>query len=185
RRWGVKLLLIVGTVGMALHYPLLAEVRGVGGWLLALVIVASVGEVFYWISYNAYFAALGDAEHRGHQIGAREALVAVIGIVAPLLGAAGLVAAGPRPIFAVVSLIQALAALPLLGLPNVAVKPEAPAGAFRAAQLGAVLMAIDGWFDGFFIFLWQIALFVTLGESIPAYRRAMAPAGLARPPFPP
>src|SRR5262249_9737331 len=94
RRWGVKPLLIAGTVGMALHYPLIAEVRGVGGWLLTLIIVASVGEVFYWISYNAYFAALGDPEHRGHQIGAREALVALIGIVAPLLGAAALVTAG-------------------------------------------------------------------------------------------
>src|SRR5262249_10363755 len=81
KRWGLKPLLIAGTVGMALQYPVLAEVHGVGGWLLALIVVSSIGEVFYWISYNAYFAALGDAEHRGHQIGAREALVAVIGIV--------------------------------------------------------------------------------------------------------
>ncbi len=177
KRWGLKPLLIVGTFGRALHYPLLAEVHGVGGALLALCIVSSVGEVFYWLSYNAYFAALGDAEHRGHQIGAREALVAVVGIVAPLLGAWGLVAAGARPTFAAVGLVQALAAIPLLGVPNVPVRQRAP-GAFKAARLAVVLIGLDGWFDGFFFFVWQIALFVSLGESIAAYGGAMALAGL-------
>jgi hypothetical protein len=177
RRWGLKPLLVAGTLGMALHYPVLAEVRGVGATLFVLVLVASVGEVFYWLSYNAYFAALGDAEHRGHQIGAREALVAVVGVVAPILGASGLVTVGPRATFAVVTLIQALAAVPLLGLPNVPVLSRVP-GAFKAARLAVVILAIDGWFDAFFIFVWQIALFVSLGESIPAYGGAMALAGL-------
>ena len=68
--------------------------------LVALVVVAAVGEVCYWLAYNAYFAAVGDTEHRGHQIGAREALVAVVGIVAPLLGAWALLTVGPRPAFA-------------------------------------------------------------------------------------
>ena len=104
-----------------------------GGALLALCIVTSVGEVCYWLSYNAYFAAVGDAEHRGHQLGVREAVVAVAGIVAPLLGAWALVTAGSRWTFAAVGLIQAIAAVPLLGAPNVAVRQEAP-GALRAAR---------------------------------------------------
>jgi hypothetical protein len=72
RRWGLKPLLITGTVAMAVQYPVLAEVRGVDGTLLALCIVAALGDVFYWLSYNAYFTSVGDAEHRGHQVGARE-----------------------------------------------------------------------------------------------------------------
>jgi len=178
RRWGLKPMLIVGTLGVALQYPLLAEVDGIGVTLFGLCIVASVGEVFYWLAYNAYFAAIGDAEHRGHQIGAREALVAVAGVVAPFLGAWALVTAGPRLTFAAVGLVQALAVLPLLGAPNVAVKLTAP-GAFRAARPAVVLLAIDGWFDACFFFVWQIALFVSLGENIPAYGGAMALAGLA------
>ena len=162
---------------MALQYPLLAEVQGVDGALVALCIVSAIGDIFYWPSYHAYFAAIGDAEHRGHQIGAREALVAVVGIVAPLLGAWALVTVGPRWMFAAIGLVQAAAAIPLIGAPDVAVKRQAP-GAFRAARLGAVLIAVDGWFDGCFIFVWQIALFVSLGESIAAYGGAMALAGL-------
>jgi len=178
KRWGLKPMLIVGTLGIALQYPLLAEVDGIGVMLFVLCIVSSVGEVFYWLAYNAYFAVIGDAEHRGHQIGAREALVAVAGVVAPFLGAWALVTAGPRVAFAAVGLIQALAVIPLLGAPNVPVRQTAP-GAFRAARPAVVLLVIDGWFDAGFFFVWQIALFVSLGENIPAYGGAMALAGLA------
>jgi MFS transporter, DHA1 family, inner membrane transport protein len=73
--------------------------------------------------------------------------------------------------------IQALAALPLIGAPNVAVRESAP-GAFRAARLGAILAATDGWFDAWYIIVWQIALFVSLGESLSAYGGAMALAAL-------
>jgi hypothetical protein len=177
KRWGLKPLLIAGTIGMALQYPVLAEVEGVGGMLLLLVAVVSVSEVLYYVSYNAYFAALGDAEHRGHQISAREAMMTVAGIVAPLAGTWALVSLGPRWMFAGVAAVQALAVAPLLGTPNVAVKAEAP-GAYRAAWVGAVLIAADGWFDACFIFVWQIALFVSLGESFAAYGGAMVLAGL-------
>jgi hypothetical protein len=177
KRVGLKPMLIAGTLAMALQYPLLAEVRGPDASLLALCLVAAVAEVFYWMSYNAYFAAVGDAEHRGHQIGAREALLSVVGIVAPLLGAWSLATAGPRWTFAAVGLVQVLAAIPLLGAPNVAVAASAP-GAFRATLPGAILIAVDGWFDACFIFVWQIALFLSLGQSFSAYGGAMALAGL-------
>ncbi|HZZ34217.1 MAG TPA: MFS transporter [Caulobacteraceae bacterium] len=177
KRWGIKPLVIAGTLVLALQYPILAEVRGVGATLLTLCVVTAIGEILYWPSYNAYFAAVGDAEHRGHQISAREALVAVVGIVAPLMGAWALVTMGPRPMFAAVGLIQALSALPLIGAPNVAVKASAP-GAFRAARLGVALSGADGWFDAWFIVVWQIALFVSLGQSLSAYGGAMALAAL-------
>ncbi len=177
KRWGLKPMVIVGTFVVALQYPLLAEVDGIGVGLFALCITAAVGEVLYWPCYNAYFAAVGDAEHRGHQVSAREALVAVVSIVAPLLGAWALVTLGPRPMFAAVAAIQALAAIPLIGAPNVAVRPQAP-GAFRAARFGAILAATDGWFDAWYLLFWQIALFVSLGESVSAYGGAMALAAL-------
>jgi DHA1 family inner membrane transport protein len=177
KRWGVKPLLILGAILLAAQYPLLAEVRGVGPALLAVIVVSGLGEVFYWMSYNAYYAAVGDAEHRGHQIAAREALLALIGIAAPLLGAWMLLTAGPRWAFAIVGLIQTLSVLPLIGAPQVAVKPAAP-GALRAARPAFLLMVADGWFDSCYLFVWQIALFVALKESFSAYGGAMALAGL-------
>ena len=110
--------------------------------------------MLYWPAYHAYFAAVGDAEHRGHQIAAREALVALIGIVAPLAVGWSLVTAGPRWTFAAVGVIQALAALPLLGAPKVAILDKAP-GALRAARLGTLLQGLDGWFCACYYFVWR------------------------------
>ena len=176
-RFGLKPPLVAGTLGLAVQYPVLAEVDGIGGRLLLLVAVTSLAELVYYTSYHAYFAALGDVEHRGQQLGVREAMVTAAGVVAPLLGSLALIAAGPRWTFAGVALVQALALVPLIGTPNVPAKREAP-GAVRAARLAALIIAADGYFDACFILIWQIALFVSLGESIAAYGGAMALAGL-------
>ena len=173
KRWGLKPLLIIGTLGVACQYPLVAQVRGADLALLSFCLVASAGDVFYWASYHAYFAAVGDAEHRGHQIGAREAAVALVGIVAPLVAAWSLLAVGPRWTFLGVGLIQALAAAPLVGAPNVAVAQSAP-GALKAARLGVAMFATDGWFVACYNMIWQIALFVALGRNYASYGGAMA-----------
>jgi hypothetical protein len=176
-RFGLKPLLVGGTLVLAAAYPMLAQVRGVGVWLWATCAVAAGGELFYWLAYNTAFAVIGDAEHRGQQIAAREAAVALVGVVGPLAGAWALATLGPGPAFTVVGLVQALAAAPLLGLPNVTVAQRAP-GAFAAARRGFALLAADGWFDAAFVYVWRVALFLALGSDIAAYGGAMALAGL-------
>jgi DHA1 family inner membrane transport protein len=178
KRTGLKPILIAGTLATAVQYPLLAFVHGIDGALLALCIAAAIGDTLYWTSYHAYFAALGDAEHRGHQIGAREALAAIAGIIAPLLGGWALTTLGPSIAFDTVAGVQLLAALPLLGAPNVAVVESAP-GIFKAALGGALLFAADGWIGAGYYLVWQISLFVTLGENFTAYGGAMALAAVA------
>ena len=177
RRWGLRALVIGGTLLASLQYPLLARIHGVGWSLAGLAIVAAAGDTFYWTAYHAYFAALGDDEHRGHQIGAREAMAALTGIVGPLLMGWALTVAGPKAAFGVSALAMALGALPLLRTPDVAVAATAP-GAFRAALPGALLYAADGWIGGGFYPVWQIALFRSVGERFAAYGGAMALAAL-------
>jgi hypothetical protein len=177
RRVGLKPLVASGSLVIALQYPLLAEVAGVDAWLLAYCGVAALGETLYWTSYHAYFSLLGDSEHRGHQIGAGVALSAIAGIAGPLLGAWALLAAGPRPAFAAAAVVQALAAAPLAATPNVRVPQDAP-GALRAALPGVGLFATDGWLAVAYLLVWQIALFLSLGESLSAYGGAMALAAL-------
>ena len=56
-------------------------------WLLhfsVLCVVASLGDTFYWSTYHAYFAALGNHDTRGAEIGVPEAIAAVVGIASPL-----------------------------------------------------------------------------------------------------
>ncbi len=172
-RFGLKPLLIAAILLEAAAYPILSFVKGPDLILLIWCVVAALGSVLYWTCYHAFFASLGDAEHRGGQVGAREAMAAVSGILAPLIGGWVLVNGGPIILFAAAGVLQALSALPLLGAPNIKVASEAP-GAYRAARLGATLMVTDGIFAGGYHYVWMIALFVSLSESYAAYGGAMA-----------
>jgi DHA1 family inner membrane transport protein len=120
-RWGLRVMVVAGTMLSALQYPLLAEVDGAGFALAALIAVAAVGDTVYWTTYHAYFAALGDDRLRGQQIGVREAIATVVGIASPLLTGWMLVTFGPRVAFGTTSVIVALAALPILRAPEVKV----------------------------------------------------------------
>ena len=69
---------------------------------------------------------------RGSEVGAREAVAALVGIASPLITGWALVAFGSLVAFGATSVLLLLAALPLLFTPDVAVAAHAP-GAFRAA----------------------------------------------------
>ena len=177
-RVGLRALVAFGIVFSGLPYLFLAEVHGVDLMLLGFCVSAAIGDTFYWTSYHAYFAVLGDSEHRGHQIGAREALASVAGIIGPLLGGWTLAILGPRVAFGAAAIVHVLAALPFLGTPDVRIARNVP-GAFRAAMSGIMLFAADGWIAAGYYFVWQIALFVSLGESFTAFGGALALAALA------
>ena len=173
----MRALVIAGTVLTALQYPLLAEVHGLGPALVALCIVAALGDTLYWSTYHAYFAALGNHEHRGSEVGAREAVAALVGIVSPLLTGWSLIAFGPLVAFGATSALLLLAAVPLFFTPEVRVAAHAP-GAFRAAIPGMKIFFADGWIAAGYYFLWQIVLFLSLGESFMAFGGALALAAL-------
>ena len=176
-RFGLKPLVITGTLIVAGQYLFLARVHGVGLPLLELILVSSIGDTFYWTTYHAYFASVGDDHHRGHQISAREALAQVVGIVGPLATGWMLTVYGPMVAFGVSSATMALAALPFIGTPNVKVARSVP-GAFRAARPGIALFITDGWIQSGYYMAWQISLFTTLHENFSAYGGAMALAAL-------
>jgi MFS transporter, DHA1 family, inner membrane transport protein len=176
-RIGLRKLLLIGTAIMAACYPILIGVHGVGWNLAALVVALSFADAFYWPSYHAYFAVLGDAEHRGSQVGVREAVNSATGIVSPLLAGWLLVAFGPAAAFWATAAIQASAAIPLIWTPDVAVARSAP-GAFRAALSGAMMFVADGWIASGYFIVWQIALFVSLDRSYLAYGGALAVTAL-------
>jgi DHA1 family inner membrane transport protein len=176
-RFGLRRLVIVGTLLMAISFPFLAGVHGLGAGLLALVVVSALADTVYWPSYHAYFAAVGDAEHRGQQLGVREALTAALGIVTPLLFGWLLVVFGARVAFFATGAVQALSAIPILFTQDVPIAPHAP-GAFKAAIGGAMLFVGDGFVAAGYVVVWQMALFVALGENFLAYGGALAVAAL-------
>jgi DHA1 family inner membrane transport protein len=78
---GLRRTMMLGTFLFALQYPALAFVDGPGPALLAFCAITALGEGFYFRCYHALFAALGDAEHRGSQLGVRQGLAAVASLV--------------------------------------------------------------------------------------------------------
>lgn len=173
RRVGLKPLVIAGSLIAGVQYLLLAEVHRVDLTLIVLCAVSSIGETYYWTSYHAYFATLGDAEHRGQQVGAREAIAAAVGIVGPIATGWALTALGPRAAFGSNAVVLVLSALPILWTPNVKIAAHVTGG-FRAARAGVLIYAADGWFGAGSLYVWAIALFLSLGESFSAYGGALA-----------
>lgn len=178
RRRGLRATLVLGTILEAAIFLLLPSVHGPDVMLVAVVAVGALGSVFYWTSLHAYFASLGDIEHRGRQIGVRAAAAAVMNIVGPWAGGWGLGALGPAPAFCLVAVVQLMAVGPLLGAPDPPVAQTAPGG-WHGARLAILLQASDGWFAAGFTYVWQLALFVALGEHFARYGGAIALAGLA------
>lgn len=178
KRLGLRPLMILGTVLLGLQYPVLAQVHGVGWALLALCAAAMAGETFYWTAYHTYYGQVGDAEHRGHQTSAREAVSAMVGVVAPVAGGWALATLGPQAAFGAVALVQILAALPLLGMPNIAV-PRYVEEPYVGVEPGFWMSLADGWIGAGTAVAWQIVLFVSLSQSFTAFGGAMALAALA------
>jgi MFS family permease len=176
-RIGVRRTLILGTLVLAVSFPFVAEVHGIGPALYILIFVTALADTVYWPSYHAYFAAVGDEDHRGQQLGLREAVSAVLGIVAPLAGGWVLVSFGARATFLATAAIQAAAALPLLWTPDIPVKKSAP-GAFRYALSRAAIFVGDGINASGYFITWQLALFLTLGQNYMSYGGALAIASL-------
>jgi hypothetical protein len=176
-RFGLRALVSFGAVFGAAPYLLLPQVHGVDAALLALCIVGALSDTFYWTCFHAYFAALGDTQDRGKQVSVREALASLTGIVGPLLVGWTLVTLGPHVAFGAAALVQAISALPFLWTPDVAVKPAVP-NAFRTLISGMLMFASDGWIYACSGYAWQIALFLTLGESFTAFGGAIALSAL-------
>lgn len=176
-RFGVRRLLIAGTLLSAASYLFIGHIREPGWPLVALCAFSSLGYLLYWLCFHAYFAALGDPDRRGGQVGLREAIVAGVGVVAPLLGAWGLTTVGGPTTFTLVGLIMASAALPLIGAPDVPVARAAPDN-YRVPRTGLGLMVADGFMSAGYHFTWLIALFLSLGESFGAFGGAAAAAAL-------
>jgi hypothetical protein len=176
---GLKTTLIAGVVLCALQAALLAPVGGLDLWLIAYLIVASLAGVFYWPTYHALFATVGDAERRGAQIGVRQTLAAAAGIVGPAAGGLALTFGGPKLAFGAAAAAAMVSIVPLLGCADRPVARIAPAGAYRAARRGALLFVTDGWIISTSAWAWGLVVFQALGERFDAFGVALAAAALA------
>ena len=175
---GLRRTLILGTLLYALQFPALAIVHEIGPALILFVFISSLGQVFYWTCYHALFTSLGDIEHRGKQIGARQMLSAVAGIIGPVAGGLLLRNFGAWVAFGVAFMIQIAATYPLLRLDEPKITQPSPRGAFKAATVGVLLFFADGWIQVGSTTAWTFVMFQALAERFDWFGELTAVAGL-------
>jgi hypothetical protein len=101
----------------------------------------------------------------------------MIGVVSPLLTGILLVVFGPQVAFAVSATAVAGSALPLLYTPHVPIAPAVP-HAYRDALPGILLFIGDGFIGGIYLFVWQVALFLSLNQNFLSFGGALAIAAV-------
>ena len=176
---GGRRTLILGTILSAGQYPILATVHGVGPELLLWVAAAAVGDMFYWTCYHAFFAALGDVEHRGSQLGARQALSTLAGILGPAAGGAMLAAFGAWTAFGAAAIVTIASTIPLRVVAEPRILRIAPPKAYHAARSGVLLFASDGWIVICSFVAWDMSAFRALASRYESFGGMLAAAALA------
>lgn len=177
-RAGLRRTLMLATLVVALQYPMLALVDGVGPALLAYCVVAALGDALYLPCYHACFAALGDAERRGSQLGVLQVLSTIASVIGPAFGGLALASFGPWAAFGVAALIEVVAILPLRGVAEVAVERASPRDILAAARAGVFLFLTDGWINSCSTTAWNILMFRALSSRFDAFGGALAAAAI-------
>ncbi len=173
---GLKCVVVLGIVIRAAGYVLLGFVTRADGWMLAYVLAMGLGSVLYWTAWHAYNAAIAQGATRGRQVSPQQAATAGVAIVAPVIG--GLIhdRMGPVAGFALIAAIQLAAAWPLLRAPDVRVAAQATVD--RALiRFARPLYCAEGLHSGAVNVVWNLALFVSLGERFGAFGGTLALSG--------
>jgi MFS family permease len=176
---GLRWTLILGTLLHAAQYPALALVHGVGFDFVLFCFVTAIGWVFYWTCYHAVFSALGDADRRGSQVGARQVIGSVAAILGPALGGIALTVFGPWAAFGAAAVVEAGAIAPLFWISELRIEKVAPPGVYAASKAGVQLFITDGWILGSSVMAWTIIMFQSLDARFDELGGLLAVAAFA------
>lgn len=177
KRFGVRSALVMGAALGAVSYVALAFVDAADGKLLLFMLLAAFGEAFYWSSFHATVASLGDSHARGAQTSAIQLVYALTSVIGPIAGGFALAFIGPKAAFFAAAVAQGLSVIPLSRLPRMPV-PQAAKLQPAANRIAAMAYFGDGILASGHVFTWSMALFITLGEKFQAYGLAQALAAL-------
>lgn len=175
--YGLRTVLLLGVAIRAASYIMLPFVSGLGPMLVGYILVSGLGSVLYWTGYHAYVSAAGDNAVMGRQVSIQQAVTATVGIIAPVAGGFLLGWAGATAGFVIIAVIQLLAGLPLLGAPNPTIDPQSRADP-HIVRFGRRIYFAEGLQSGCSNVVFNLALFVTLGQSFENFGGALALAGL-------
>jgi len=176
---GFRNTFLLGALLFAVEYLVLAAYDGSNVRLFWFVVSDAVCSAFYWTCYHAFYAALGDPEDRGAQLGARGLLSTIAAVAAPAIGGVLLVVIGPWASFGAAAVLSVIAVLPLLSIREPKIPLSAPLEAFIPVREGIALFGTDGFVSCISIFTWDMISFVAFGERYDVFGGVLALASLA------
>src|SRR5487761_283284 len=172
-RIGLRQTLVIGTLLSALQYPAVGLVHGADVTLVLFCTIGALAGVFYWPCYHTFFAALGDREYRGSQVGVRQVLMGIAAVLGPAAGGIMLTNFGPWVAFGTA------AAVPLFAVREPPLARRSPRGAYAAAWNGVCLFAVDGWMLAGAVLAWDVTMFRALQSRFDQFGGVLALAALA------
>lgn len=177
--FGLRRTFIFGAFVSALSCPALAFVDGIGIGLLAYIVLASLGQVFYFTCYHVFFTTLSDGGRRGTQVGAFQMFGTLATIAGPAAGGFLLAMRGPQITFAVAFFIALVGILPLLRIAELPLARKPPPRAYSEARIGVKLFFADGWMQMSLTTAWGIVLFEALHDRYDFFGGTLSVAALA------
>jgi MFS family permease len=177
RRVGMRRTMMLGTVLNAAQFVPLGLADGLGPAVWVWALSSALADIFYWLPYHAYFACIGDAEHRGKQLGVRQALSAVCDVLGPVTGGLLVSHCGVWASLAVGATVSLAGLWPLLHLPDVDAGPPVRPRLW-SPRPGANLFFADAWIAAGTVFAWQIVLFHTMNDDFTALGLVASAAGV-------
>jgi Major Facilitator Superfamily len=178
-RIGLRRSLIVGTLLYACQILALAIASRSRACLVFYITISALGDVFYWTCYHAFFAALGDAENRGAQLGARGLFATLATALGPGIGGVLLSHFGAWMAFSTGAAIELVAIVPLLRIAEPAITLQPWRQAFNAAREGVVLFSTDGVITCALVFTWDMASFLAFDQRFDILGAVLSAAALA------
>jgi hypothetical protein len=179
RLLGFRNTLLLGSLLFGVEYLVLAAYDGSNVRLMWFIAADAVCSTLYWTCYHAFYAALGDSEMRGAQLGARGLLSTIASIAAPAIGGFLLVSVGPWASFGAAAVVSVIAVLPLMSIREPDVPPPPPLNSFWAVRDGILLFATDGFVSCITVFTWDIVSFISFSERYDVFGGVLALASLA------
>jgi MFS family permease len=168
KKIGLKKSLILGTITFAGVFPILAQIDGFGIWFFIFIVYWAISDTFYWLPFHAYYAAMGEVEHRGKHVGIREGATMIVNSIAPITGGFLIAHVGFWSAYLLATVVMILAIIPVLLTKNVSPGPDM---SFKKAKKeldrrGLWLLFGDGIFYNFSGALWPIVLFLLVKDIV-------------------
>jgi len=160
-KYGLKKILIVGTIFFALNYPLLGQVETLDIWFFLFFFIFALTDVLYWLPYHTIYTILGDKEHRGKQTGLRDGLIQISEFFAPLVSGILVLTYGYLAAFGAAMFFMLFALIPLLRVPSIDLTKfnNDPKSKHPIQKEGFWLYLGDGFYYNH-DFVWKLILFL-------------------------